>query len=278
MTDVPGQDFPVFSPSQTENFLRCPRMWWLGKRWAAVEVWSPERAIGKAVDAGLLDWLHTQDEKSSLYTANESLRSDWPDDAPFEVTFDSAFQTVKRVLTICFKKLPDELTGKLVTTHPRLGSENCEPDIIWQSEHGWYEILDIKYTHSIQPQYVGDRLRQFEPSGQLRHYAWRVGEAYGRVHRVGIIFITGSPKADTKVAWFDIDPTLQEKWLEGRKTVWRQMDLVNRGLLEPWDSDGNCFKYGMAHACPFYTAHFRLNLNEDLFGNHYVLREPNPAK
>lgn len=269
-----SEDFPVFSPSQTENFLRCPRAWDLSKRWSPIERWTPEREIGKAVDAGLLNWLAHRDPEAALEVAEGAINQNWPADAPFEITPEGAYGHAKRVLNVCFKKLPEELTGKIVAFHPRLGLENCEPDLVNQSEHGFFEVLDIKYTHSIQPQYVGDRLRQFEPSGQLRHYAWRVSESYGRVYRVGIIFITGTPRSDVKVIWFEINPDLQEKWLEGRKQVWRQMDMIKRGLLQPWDSDGNCFKYGMAHACEFYTAHFRLNLNEDLFSNHYNPRNP----
>ena len=267
----------VYSPSQTENFIRCPRMWDLGKRWTQIEVWTPERALGKAIDAGVLAFLKSKDPEYATLLASEELESEWTHE-PYEMSLDAGQAHVKKVLKNTLRKLPDLVPTEVHALHPRLGEENCEPDVIFLNAYGQMDIIDIKYTHTIQPQYVSSRLRQMEPSGQLRHYAWRAMEEYRplSVSRVGIALITGLPKADVHVSWWDLDHRLLSVWLSGRESVWRQMELVERGIMQPWDSDGNCFKYGEAHACPFYTAHFRLGLDESLFANHYVPRNREP--
>ena len=43
----------AYPPSQTQDFLRCPRLWHYGRVWTPKATWTPHILIGHAIHAGI---------------------------------------------------------------------------------------------------------------------------------------------------------------------------------------------------------------------------------
>ena len=99
---------PCFSPSQTVEWLQCPKLWALSKQWIKPEPWTPQRLIGQAVHAWLAEH-YRRTSSSAEDSAKSTLIQGWPPDAPVELSADAAWATIKRAVAAA---LTIDLLGK----------------------------------------------------------------------------------------------------------------------------------------------------------------------
>lgn len=260
----------VYSPSQTERFIRCPRLWDYSRRWigGGRDAWL-EKLTGRAIHTGLMTH-YRADGEDPQEAAYATLRDEWPPD-----TYDVSLEGVAERVRKCLKRglALDLGHGALeVLTEEIMGPEAATLDTAWRDEQGWH-IVDWKYTHDASPWVIQKRLLETEVSWQLRHYAWRLGQEHpgAPVVEAGIALIVGGPTITAKWTPLAIEPGMIEDWYQSAQEVWADIYNCRQGISIPRAHIGQaCLAYG---GCPFYDGCHRMYGDESRFGTVYTVKE-----
>ena len=266
----------VYSPSQSERFIRCPRLWDYSRRWDTDGGHWMERAIGTAIHAGVAahfrglipDTDHSTEDPTRA--AIDTLRDEWMADEPgFEGAEAFVLKGLKRALALDI----GARGATILAVEETYGEERCRLDLAYQTDQG-ITIVDWKYTHNAGDWVISKRLQEAEVSWQLRHYAWRVSQAFPTVPVVGagIALIVGGPVAKARWAPVEITPALLLDWQNSAARVWLDIEGCVNGERYPRAHMGQaCLMYG---GCPLYDGCHRLYGDESRFHTLYQRREP----
>lgn len=268
---------PVFSPSQTEKYIRCPKLWDYSRRWEnhSKDSWF-EKLIGNSIHDGLMTYcrvLQGSAVEDPHVVAQAHFASGWPQGEILgDYDKEAGATFVKRGLAKALS-LAIKLTehAKILRAEESLGPEQCQPDLVMEKE-GVIEIIDWKYGHSVSPYYLQRRLDEAEASWQLRHYAWRVQTLYPEltVASASIVLTVGIPKCDVKLAPVTITPELLTHWFGSATQWWAEMSACRAGTRFTKAAYGQaCAQFG---GCPFYDATYRLHGDESRFDTIYAPR------
>jgi hypothetical protein len=171
----------AYSPSDTEDFQRCPRFRQLRKGWDVHHnPWKPSRLLGDALHAGLAQYYAHEVEETALLAMGAKL------DALFTLeaaeaeksgfTVDGLTKIGARVL----KKVIE--TGVQVPPETVVGTElwiaGCRADLVTRTGEGLV-VTEHKFTMSADADIQVVRLAEYEASWQLYHQAWAVSQHFG---------------------------------------------------------------------------------------------------
>lgn len=257
----PPSSYPVFSPSATEDFNRCPIYARLRKRWAPRSIeWDPALTLGKVVQAGINVYFH----KGKPHPDPDSIAEE-----AVRVALAADFQeggkyTLEGLVKLCLRGVQAVLAHNLFQNHEILMVDETlgvgRPDVV--SRHrGALWIHDFKVSLQVRDDYRVKRLEEYDTKHQFWHYAWEGEQHFGEpVKVVRPILVILSPRAT--VLWVDIPitPERQAFWLRGAEELWARMARSKDVPLEnlPPNTD-NCYgKYGK---CPFTDACYLFNLD-----------------
>ena len=298
-------DHPVFSPSQTSDFIRDPAAWYL----RSVMKWRP-RFIGKKEVAGILGTAFA-DGVAAYHNGlmGPSLDYQLPAEEALikksaAVAVQSAQEAKQRVILMgqsvyddqeeswgLLEKRAAEIIFKYALNRPAIispksiiGAEIVLP------EHGWCRIdlgirtelgpmpLDFKTKVTQDVKYQSMFLQENEASWQMLHYTWAFGAYTGEtIRRYGIILVVLEPKSRLPLLHpVVVDPELMQIWVQSAKQVWRIMDGMKRGVPvtvdpTPWCSFVFRNKFGREDWADGIQKCF---MDENLLRTHYVKEIP----
>jgi len=252
-------DSKVWSPSQTETFSRCPRLWDLGRRWETFNpgCWGPERLVGNAVHAALAVWMRDRQRFPDAPTPldemdnklGEVIGDEWPDDAPEVYTPEGAMVLARKALAAVMKKEPVPLTAKIVAVEHSFGESIV--DLVYLMPEGLY-VLDWKTHAKLEPHYRQARMDETIRTHQLWHYAWRARQKWMHsVVAIEKVAVALQPSVWVGKRSEPITDERIDKWYEGASSMWRIMDAMRAGRLPVHPRFEGCGIYG---GCPLLVA------------------------
>lgn len=259
---------PVFSPTQTTDFLRDPGMWYFRH----VERWHP-RFIGKKEVAGILGGAiadgvavyhnglkadiesayakealakqaaavaieSVKEGKARVHTLGQSVYEDQAQ--AWELLEKRAAEGVFKYVLYCPFK-PEDILGVELSL-PNHGY--CRIDLVVDSHLGPM-VVDLKTKLTLDIKYQAQTLREFEESWQMLHYVWAyqdhleataraTGVGLGtvpRMRRFAIILLVLEPKSRLPLVHpIVVNPELLALWHHSATQVWRLMDAMKRGV------------------------------------------------
>ena len=269
----------IFSPSQTQDWSRCPTYWDTKKRWAPLpETWTPERAIGLALHAGVARYWRAQmpggregAPLDPLQCATGSLKLEWPPDAPLAYSLEGAVRVLERLLEAFEKWVGVEMPGALPVAVERDFGES-RVDLVTEEPDGLV-VTDWKYKHNLPLDRVLYQLNPVERSHQAWHYIWRVGQEYSRtVSRFRLVLLIGAPRVAVRHTDFTVEPDALAAWLRRAEAKWGEMERMRMNQTPIYRREEGCHPYGEKHPCPFLDACWRLHGDERKYETLYNRR------
>jgi hypothetical protein len=269
-------DGPVFSPTRLKDFVTCPLMSALKRKWEPMTTeWEPNRLLGTALTTGLnVYYKGLRDEVpasdlqiwASAYTQLESgfqagSRWDMPGlEKILEKSLDKAMSVDmvrgERILVV------DESLGK------------GKPDLVLRRRDGTLRVVDTKFKLRVNPDYAEKNIADYDTDDQMWHYAWEVGNYFNApVSLVEIHQVSAMPSYKSRVHPIVITPEKVAFWLKGAIPIWQAME--NARGTETFDNTpkftGCTTRYGQ---CPFYLFCHTLGGNQEQMKNYYTSVEP----
>ena len=249
-------------PSETQDFIRCPRYWY----WKHVEgweppasAWTPDRLMGSAVHAGLSShWSKLPGDLSPAASVEITLKAGWPPDAPPEFSLEGHITQALTVLDAVLKWIGREMPDAqpLLVEQPLGEDGHTTPDLVTR-EQGQLVITDWKTSWNVAADRVQYRLQGAYRDHQFLHYCWAVGQHLGELVRLfRKVVIVGSPKIIIKDVTFVPSPEAIEYWLTGARQMWKDMAQIRTGERVPIQNTNGCKMYGEKYPCSFYDACF----------------------
>lgn len=279
-----NDEVKIWSPSQTDDYSRCPRMWDLSRRWERFGgmAWTPERLIGESIHVGVATHYRalrngpgdTDPHPPAAEAAVRYLGENWPADAPAQFTYEGAESLVLKALDKALTLQDDVLRDGGAVVGVEFNFGEAVADLITRHGspgHQYLAVTDWKYNHSVPPDYIKSRLDEAERTWGLWHYAWRAQGYFGlpvRFIRKGLI--VGTPRTVARLAEVEVTPEALERWETDAYNLWREMSLYRRaGVLPParWSA---CKLYG---GCAFYDGCHRLAADETRFSTLYMPKD-----
>lgn len=267
---------PLFSPSQTTDWSRCPTLWDWKKRWEPVgEMWTPELAIGTALHAGIAQYwrglLHQGDPRETPeHIAASTLAAIWPPDAPVVYSQESAQATISRLLDAFPTWVSTGMVALPLAVEKDYGEARV--DLITE-EAGDLVVTDWKYHANVPADRLHYRTERLSRSHQAWHYIWRVGQDFGRmVSRFRHVLLIGGPRLIIRDYVFTVEPDALAAWLHGAESKWMQMSRMNEGMERIYRREEGCYPYGEKYPCPAFDGCWRLHGNESKYDALYHRR------
>ena len=249
----------VFSPSRTEDWLKCPIYAHFRRSLQPREaVWSPARTLGKAVQAGVNIYLREQRQhgERGVTLTHEVEHAVLP---IIEADFQpQEAHTVARLAKLATRGALAVIESGLFDGHDILLVDepvgSGRPDVV-SRYNGRLHVADFKVTNQLRDDYRAKRLAEYDTHDQFWQYAWEVGEHFGEpVERVRAILVILAP---LKVLHADLTVTPERVafWLSGAQQAWRDMGAEARGERPMAPKTSSCYgKYGKCDAYDFcYT-------------------------
>jgi len=271
MQSMNSEMFPVFSPSQTERWLKCPVYWDYGKRWASrSEIWTPERTLGRALHASMavlfghgLGGVAGEREMAALDAGVKVLVDEWAGShASFQ---DHKNRFVQRVFPVASSYWGTRFFGEeddILGVEVEMGPERCVADLVIKTPKGLV-VIDHKLAYYLAADKTGFRVSDWSTSWQLLHYAWRASEYFEvPVVETRIHLVTWSPKVTGQVFSFEMSQEKIDHWLRSAKGVWNLM-----AYGEPFMNTQSCYKYG--RPCTFIDLCHRMHGDESQASSLY---------
>ena len=260
----------IWSPSQTADFSRCPKYWDLGRRWERWKQgeWTPDRAVGAAIHAGLADYFsHLDDHDRSLSPSavdvviSSALKAEWPENAPEIWDQGAMFTIAKRAVVKTVDEIALPVGAQIVGVEHSFGEAIV--DLIYLHE-GELTVLDWKSSYELKREWVAKRLEEATYTWAFYHYAWRAREKWQRpVRSIVKVVIACTPTTFAKKREVPLEPGFLERWHEQALSMWAEMEDMRAGRRVVYQRYEGCGLYG---GCVFRTGCFDLAGDESKFG------------
>lgn len=271
----------VYSPSQTEEWLRDPLVRYLRykEHLYPATIGRNELAgmIGTGVASGMALYHHTGDTLGPPIVASEEVllelhhhlahgRTLGPgtEDAATTIPLQAA-GTVERAMA----NNPIPASWKVLHVEHTLPDHGyCRIDLGMDTPEGPV-VIDYKCKMNVDDRRLPFQLQEWEYSWQFLHYAWAYGEFLGKKIRrayVRVLPVT-QPRHAPIMHPFVIDDEIMALWLKSATRVWGLMEQEDAGLTEPWWTFKVSTQYGRD---PYADAITVCKLEPDLIAHQYV--------
>lgn len=266
-----------FSPTQTARFLQCQTKWGLTR-----EGWVPRAVYKNRIAAIAGQAFHAWAE--TYYRAN---RED-PGPLVAQAAFDSGVEELRaQGFTIYADTEIATYSGLLLGAVQHYPKHDPIPktwmldafeeelpdgsriDMGGRTQHGVPFCLDFKSTTWCKPDGIQARLREYEHSWQLHHYAEVYGAKLGEpVRQVHIVLVAFAPEFSATLGTFYLDPELADWWKQSAQSTWQAMQAKVETPLHalPMAAEHGD-KWGR---CEYYDACFKFGRDPELMQSGYL--------
>lgn len=244
-----------WSPSSVNDYLACPRKWWL-KRHGAQErtalVWSPGMLCGTAFHAGMAAKVcGGSDIETAVYNALE----EWP--LGVEGMNDAAKRIIKAIGLV---ELPENervlgcevILDDNVEEAKRHGRYAGTADLISEDADGLI-VTDYKTHWRKEAQYADAELRETCRAWQFKQYAHFAQQKYQkRVHTLRKILVYFTPALKVWPYECPLSVEQLQHWQMQAVSVWESMDADTMLGGVTVQNANECERYGFQWRCGFY--------------------------
>jgi hypothetical protein len=249
-----NDDLPIYSPTETDDYLLCPRLRVLKRilRPRGCGTWTPHIALGNAIHLGLA--LHYGQKMSPVGAqarAEELLQDEFVEGG--EWSLEGCRKLMQKGLKVALETplISDE--GSVVgcetwAAHARLDMVTREPFGLVVTDH--------KVSLDLEKRKLEYKVRDLDPSWQLLHGAWACLQKYGELPRWSRAHIIAlGPRPFTHIHAIEITPERIADYERSAEAHWGQMAIHSRDfncearLLPPMNTR-SCYQYG--RKCDFY--------------------------
>lgn len=241
-------DLPVYSPTETDDYLVCPRMRVLKRTLAPRGCgWTPHMMLGSAVHLGLAEVLgkgasHMAAEARALQLVDEEYvaGSEW--------SIEGCHKLVQRGLKLALTTELISPEGSVVAVEE--WAAHSKQDLIHREPFG-IVVTDHKVSLDLEKKKLEYKVRDMDPSWQLLHGAWAVWQKYGEVpawSRAHVIAL--GPRPFTYLHSIQITPERLADYEASAFHHWRNMQTQSGNLGLPPMNTRSCWQYG--RKCEFY--------------------------
>ncbi len=241
----------IFSPTETEKYLLCPRLRQLGKLWEPREqTWTPNMALGTAIHAGLAQY-YGGEPGEALDAARAAMAVEYEDGS--EYTLDACLALVETGMAAALKT---DLVGDGEVIAVEYAMSHMYVDLIVRNSEG-LSVIDHKVTLKMDKgKQLPYRILDYDPSWQLLQYPWGLREyaAFGTPVWAKAHLIILTPRPFTYVHAFPVSDARLDDFEHSAYQHWDEMashDITYRldGQLAPMNTR-SCHAYG--RKCDFY--------------------------
>ena len=267
---------PHCSPSQTIDYLTCPRLWWLKRRWSRRGAWTPHLALGTAIHRGWAAMLRGEPNATTIAQTTLLAEITEQTGVDYEVAQDTNWplddleRLVDRGLDALERHTPLAGMQPLLIETPL--TPHMIPDVICQDGDS-VTVVDLKTTYKTST-YLADTLADTQHDWQMRQYAWGwralTDVAPTTMQRV-LLVLTPKPAVHVfRAPIGDLD-----RWYAQAAPIWTHMAALTGATLDAWQLPGatpQCrTKYGR---CDFYDGCWGTDLSDKQLGVLYNQRPP----
>ena len=258
--DIIRRELPVFSPSRTEVWLKCP----LKMQLQYIEGLEPKylrsrgaRIGGSGFDAGVtLIHTHWAQEGTSTpapeeimsqvrIVASEAIvgETEGYRVGGVEVETEDTLKAVKKSLEKYNAQTP--LRGYTIKciqkTFPDHGF--CRIDLGVEKD-GIPLVMDVKYKNTLSPDYFTKTVQRYFRSWQFLHYAWAYGEECGTpITQAGLMLVIAKPYEAHVITQY-LAKDWPQVWLASARQAWSDMEDERVGLRLPRAAGDHEDQYG----------------------------------
>ena len=231
------------SPSSVNDFLACPRLWWLKR----------QGVQGRVRDESAMN----------LGIQFHSMMAEVMNGGAYVVAWAGKPPLVSESVAYVMEQEGDTLKEQgVIGTEVNLGGDPAEAarhgrysgtcDLVTENGTG-LTVTDYKTKMHMASQYADRELRETQRSWQLKQYAWFVQEQYGRpVTHVRKLLVTFGPVLKVWLVSYPVTQQELSAWYEQAKAIWWEMDQMLDGLMPTWQNGDSCERYGWEHRCVMY--------------------------
>lgn len=233
-----------WSPSSVNDWLACPRLWWLKR----------QRVVGRARDETAMEM------GSAFHVAMAHVWTLTGD----EGSIDCGDPIVARAVV---KVMAQE--GEALREQGIVGVEvNLDGDDAEAARHGRYPgtadlvtdngngltVCDYKTHRRMDAKYADRELRETDRSWQMMQYSWFVQEKYGRpVTQKRKLLVAFAPVLKVWRIEFPVTQQALSTWHNRALQVWALMDKMEVAPAEEiWQNGNSCERFGWEWRCEYH--------------------------
>ena len=260
----------IYSPSQTEDWLRCPRERAYKRQWVPRTVeFSPALVAGRALHAGMeaayrgvLGSLAPPSHEIGTTAALVTLRELYQAHSVW--TLDRLEKVVGAGVG---RALGFDLGG--IPLHVEHQVEQGRLDLLVKRPDGDLVVIDYKTVLQADESGLALRGRDLETGQQRWYYPWAVERQFGkRPLYITFLQVLLMPLTLRPLS-FDVTTAGLRAWEHNARLVWMQMRIdENSGVT--WQNTRSCYRYG--RKCEFWDACHVLYGDTSQFDALYVKR------
>jgi hypothetical protein len=255
----------VYSPSSTQKWLTCPRLWSLEKEWRSKLVTKRDVGgiLGGGFAQGMQEWYgqrtteimagaralgYVQVEIAKLEAAGVHPQND-----EIAQLLANLPGTVTGAVAKYLAKNPIPQDWQILASELEMGEEKCRLDLGVKDNSG-PAIIDFKVKRKLEARYRAKTIEEYRFNPQQLHYCWRWSQIIQEpVLRYYIVLVSLQPTFQASIHQFDVPPQTLKFWEDSYDIHWMRMEGdadYGRGL--PPGNFNNCLtRYG---PCEFQPA------------------------
>lgn len=246
-----SSDLPVYSPTETDDYLLCPRLRVLKRklRPRGCGSWTPHMMLGTAIHKGL-EVVYGQGKSQPAAHALAFQVVDDEYQPGSEWSIEGCYKLVTKGLAEALKTELLSPEGSVVGTE--LWAAHSKIDLVTREPFGLV-VTDHKVSLELEKKKLEYRVRDLDPSWQLLHGAWAVFQKYGEVPRWSRAHIIAlGPRPFTYIHSIEITPERLVDFERSALRHWERMEVDSRCMPEdlPAMNTRSCWQYG--RKCDFY--------------------------
>jgi len=222
---------------------------------------DPPALVGRALHAGQAAW--AMGDTNAHGRGIETLEQEWAQYMGGEVA--SGLWSLEGLRALYSKvyaageawRTKTEEVERLAKAEVKLAE--CRIDLVTERGEA-FVITDYKYKHDLDQRWMQKELVETGRSHQLRHYAWRVQEAYQRpVIAVRKVLMIAGPKTRWVEHEVPITAGVLDHWRIGAEAKWAAMTAMSNETLPLYRREEACEMYG---GCTFAPGCWDLDVTD----------------
>jgi hypothetical protein len=263
----------VYSPSSTQKWLTCPRLWSLEKEWRSklatkrdvgailgggfargMQTWyterEPDQAISLPARAAYEGYEYAEEEIVKL--GQQGIRAANQEVEDLLVTLPTVTESI---ILKYIAKDPIPTDWRILAVELEMGEEKCRLDLGVKDNNG-PAIIDFKVKRKLEARYRAKTIEEYRYNPQQLHYCWRWSQVINEpVLRYYIVLVSLQPSFQASIHQFDVLAKTLQFWKDSYEHYWYIMGndeiRASRGDGPPGNFNNCLTKFG---PCEFQPA------------------------
>jgi hypothetical protein len=229
----------VYSPTQTRQWLICPRLWALEKEWRSKLATKRDvgAILGGGFARGMQEWYGKEGDKTAaprigeIWAANEVAflvdSGVQPQNDEVAGLLDQIPTLTKNAIYKFLDKNPIPQDWTILASELEMGEEKCRLDLGVRDNSG-PAIIDFKTKLKLEARYRAKTIEEYRFNPQQLHYCWRFSQIINEpVLRYYIVLVSLQPTFQASIHQFDVPQKTLEFWEKSYQYHWQSMSITD---------------------------------------------------